>query len=618
MAAQTANLDGRGNTVIQIVGDGNAVSAGVRPLWLYRLHRQRRAPRKLLELMVTKLQAVEFAGRDEEIAGIEAWMERPEPLLVQGITGGAGKTRLAIELCGRAEVRGWTAGFADKDELRQLDNLLASTQIAAEARTLLVVDYAQICAAPLRALLVRLVNRPLDDVRLRILVLERHAAAEGGWWGDLSTERSGSEYGLAELFGPPMALKPLAGDAVPLALLTSAIGQARELVKGALEQEDAVIAGHVLARAAGRTPLDLLMAGVAVATTSNLDLAGSSRTDLAFYFAQRELSRIGELESENVPFRSFLVHLALAVTLLGQTSRDDVEALASLERDAIGSPTELGPEDCGRLLAEALPAGGGAVAPILPDLIGEAALVLGLRERSDGVVAGLVTRCFDRRPDASAAAVVRTIQDFVHRTEAPLAWLDAVVAAADGPNLLMTVADALPQATVALRERAAGIDARIAEIYRMPADAGDEAARPILASALNNLAVRLSALGRREEALARAEEATTLYRQLALARPDAFTPGLAMSLSVFGDCLEAVDRLDEALEADEAAIEALHPAFARFQEAFAQPMLTYVQDYVRRCEKGQREPRSDLLMPIVAFLQTAQQSADTNPPEGAS
>ena len=38
-------------------------------------------------------------------------------------------------------------------------------------------------------------------------------------------------------------------------------------------------------------------------------------------------------------------------------------------------------------------------------------------------------------------------------------------------------------------------------------------------------------LGRREDALAAIEEAVTLHRDLAAARPDAFTPDLAMSLN---------------------------------------------------------------------------------------
>ena len=48
---------------------------------------------------------------------------------------------------------------------------------------------------------------------------------------------------------------------------------------------------------------------------------------------------------------------------------------------------------------------------------------------------------------------------------------------------------------------------------------------------LNNLAIRLAGLGRREEALAAIEEAVTIRRELAAARPDAFRPDLAVSLN---------------------------------------------------------------------------------------
>ena len=53
----------------------------------------------------------------------------------------------------------------------------------------------------------------------------------------------------------------------------------------------------------------------------------------------------------------------------------------------------------------------------------------------------------------------------------------------------------------------------------------------VKAQFLNNAANYLSSLGRREEALKAAEEAADLYRALAAARPEAFTPDLAISLN---------------------------------------------------------------------------------------
>src|SRR5690349_19951120 len=70
-------------------------------------------------------------------------------------------------------------------------------------------------------------------------------------------------------------------------------------------------------------------------------------------------------------------------------------------------------------------------------------------------------------------------------------------------------------------------------LYRNLARARAEALAPGLAGSLNNLAFRLSELGRRQEALSAAREATGHYRQLARARPEEFMPGLAGSLNNF-------------------------------------------------------------------------------------
>jgi tetratricopeptide (TPR) repeat protein len=72
--------------------------------------------------------------------------------------------------------------------------------------------------------------------------------------------------------------------------------------------------------------------------------------------------------------------------------------------------------------------------------------------------------------------------------------------------------------------------------------------------ALNNLAAVLSALGRRDAALAAAEGARDLYRTLAAARPDAFTPDLAHALARYSEVLGRSDNYDAACEAMSDAI----------------------------------------------------------------
>jgi len=70
---------------------------------------------------------------------------------------------------------------------------------------------------------------------------------------------------------------------------------------------------------------------------------------------------------------------------------------------------------------------------------------------------------------------------------------------------------------------------------------------------VNNLANRLSEPGRREDALAAATEAVTIRRDLARARPEAFTPNLGISLNNLARILFALGRREEAVAAAQEA-----------------------------------------------------------------
>ena len=112
----------------------------------------------------------------------------------------------------------------------------------------------------------------------------------------------------------------------------------------------------------------------------------------------------------------------------------------------------------------------------------------------------------------------------------------------------LAVINLLPEQTVALRELAAAVQKTVLE------DATDPRER---AASLNNLANRLSDLGRREEALAAAQEAAELCRALAQSRPDAFTPNLAGSLNNLALRLSGLGRREEALTAAQEAVRVL-------------------------------------------------------------
>ena len=94
-----------------------------------------------------------------------------------------------------------------------------------------------------------------------------------------------------------------------------------------------------------------------------------------------------------------------------------------------------------------------------------------------------------------------------------------------------------------------------------------DAFRPGLAVSLNDQSVDLGDLGRREDALAACEEAVTIRRELAAARPDAFRPGLAMSLNNLAVDLADIGRREDALAAIEEAVTIRRELAARWPDA---------------------------------------------------
>ncbi len=137
------------------------------------------------------------------------------------------------------------------------------------------------------------------------------------------------------------------------------------------------------------------------------------------------------------------------------------------------------------------------------------------------------------------------------------------------------------------------------EIRRALAKLNPDAFQPALASSLNNLANHLSAMGRRADALAPAQEAVDLYRALAKLNPDAFQPALAMSLGTRGRILEANERLEEALASFAEGVRALTGPFQELPAAHAGRMARLVQDYLRLSEVLNQEPDEALLAPVV-------------------
>jgi tetratricopeptide (TPR) repeat protein len=87
------------------------------------------------------------------------------------------------------------------------------------------------------------------------------------------------------------------------------------------------------------------------------------------------------------------------------------------------------------------------------------------------------------------------------------------------------------------------------------AAANPAAYEPNLATALNNLSLRLADAGRRDEGLEAIEEAVTVHRRLAAAHPAAYEPDLAKALNNLSIDLADAGRRDEAEGARQEATE---------------------------------------------------------------
>jgi hypothetical protein len=360
----------------------------------------------------------------------------------------------------------------------------------------------------------------------------------------------------------------------------------------------------------GNEPLYLMMAGVHAARHGATAALAMDWLELAGEMASIETARLERFARSRhyTDDGAILKHLAACVTLQNGCNFASLAALVEEETEALKLRPPFSAEAIAGHLCDCLPSSGDSIEPVRPDLIGESFLlpiVNGDRFRSEAARRDIVLRAYRRAGPGTVDTLVRCARDLAdgRADHASVQWLRTIVTISDGFAELVRIVDFMPQATLALREFAVDVTARIVSVLQGESEQNADDINPLLAWAFTHAAIRLSALGRREDALAAAEEAVRLYRALAAARPDAFTPNLATSLSVFADRLEALDRTTDAVPFDEEAVRLLRPYFLQRPAAFGREILTYARDYVRRAGLVGREPDMTLLAPIAEALQ---------------
>jgi hypothetical protein len=413
-------------------------------------------------------RSVELVGREKDLESLWQWLHSDRPIAVRTLIGraGAGKTRLALELMMRLshESSGqWRSGFVTNRELRRFSDQQNFSTWGWQSPTLLTVDYAATLAEPLKTYLQELSEniRNCNGKPLRLLLLEREASAEEGWFRSLLGS-SWSGAGVADLFDPPepIRVQKLETGASRRQVLTSmlrvsaryASGQSPSVpAPGQSAQFDRQLEAPIWA-----DPLYLMMAALVSIRSGIIEALALSRTDLAFRLAEREIDRLKRFAPSQggEAAQELLVHMAAYATLCNGLSADQALEAATQEGNALQLQYHGGYGALRKTLYGALPGPGNGIAPVVPDLIGEALVLSALGQETQQ--AAVVLRGAKQVSRVVPAFVVRAAQDFSDAgLIEPLEWLQTLIEAgrADDIGLLLEIEGTMPDSVIWAGER---------------------------------------------------------------------------------------------------------------------------------------------------------------------
>ena len=668
-AGQQARADGSGNIIVQAAGDGIHINVGLPHLTL--IPPRVRAPqiRNEIDLLNPYGRAIGLVGREADLQSLRDWLHSEPPVSIRTLTGraGAGKTRAAIELIeylNREKPGEWWGGFVQGREMRRFASQQNLSDWSWARPTLIVVDYAASMVESLREWLGDLAQnsgRALGKP-LRLLLLEREAAADGGWLQYLCLGGY-SEAGVRELFDPiePWRLERLNTAEKRRSVLAKILEVAAPLAKCQLPKLPPIGLNarfdKQLENAVWEDPLYLMMAALLSLRSELVEVLELPRTELAMQLVDHEIKRLTEGVSSRAAER-LTVHLAAFAALGNGLTHEQALEVAQQESDALKLTYPNGAGELVNRLHEVLAAPDHGLAPVVPDILAEALVLRAFGQCSATQQETAVLRAVKKLGRRVVPFIIRTVQDFAPAGQRePLNWLESLIKSglADDLGLLTQIESAMPDQTMVLREKAVEVTELLAK--RLEKLSKQNAGEAILAEygrLLNNLGFRLSALGRREEALEKAQEAVRIYEQLAQARPDAFLPDLAMSLSNLANMLSDLGRREEALamaqeavrireqlaqarpdaflpdlatsygatgailqnmerHAEAAAmfargIKAVTPLFQKVPMAFAQLVENLRSYYLRAVQQAQVQPDEELLAPVIEVFNRLKQT----------
>ena len=544
-----------------------------------------------LQMIQTRYGVVPFCSRPE-YRELKEWAMgtakspgRKPDVSVAVLTGagGAGKTRMAAQLCHDLEVLGWYTGFAPAKSALENDELTYLAELTTEL--LVVVDYAEESRQEQLAALLRALRGRRSPTRIVLT-----ARGIDSWWEDFREELESDGIQLGQALVKQLEPRP-----DPVLLYRQAVRGFSKVING-VNPPEVEIPEHT-----GDTALDIVLrAWLAVIDDGGMQDPQSERSVERGARSARATNpnardslydRVLRLEFNR--WRTFpelqdisLIHLRRIAATLSLLVPDAGQVDDVLSRLLEWRDEHLRRSRVAELMSTTLlrSAGDGCVS-LRPDPVAEHLVLSVFGDDPDQVDAALPGDPLEvpgiSEPDASEATVTRAImlgqqaqnlsqvitraasQDresavrlACHVLKAcPHLWSSAleVALAQGGPfahaleRLIESGAElpfeeienSIPLGHSALQGTA------LAALQRMEVSAERDPVRR--ARYLHSLANRLSGVGRSGEALEAAQEAVGLYRELVEASPAAYTPDLAASLNNLANIQKEKGQYEEAL-----------------------------------------------------------------------
>ena len=571
-------------------------------------------------------------ARQPEIDLLNDWLDEPQwPQAVRLVAGpgGAGKTRLALELCRQRATAGWSTGFLDTN----LD-MSSTWQILKNCHKplLIVIDYAETRQTALLAFINAMMKTP-GDQPVRLLLLAR---AAGEWWENLPSKDSFCEALLngyaTSLFNLPALHPDTQGRLFAYQQALMSFAQALDVAVPDISPD--------LASEHFERPLYIQMAAL-LALHGERPTTAEGLTRALLHHERRYwrglLTPYGWAEPES------LAQQLLALATLAGVLATPKEA--RIYWTAAGLAT-LGGSDFSILfstLAPLYPSKQGLQA-IRPDLLGEAlvAQTLLLPECSQFLNAVLSKNAGQiiRRHAMTVLARLSGYRVEVHETlinvlvnHFPDCCKDLIAVAAETPSVLPVLAETaftlLPQAvksqvagllqSIVAKEslQLAGLSCLIAEYLaekarqRWEKKSSNLACMSEYARALSNYSVSLSVAGLNERALSCSHDAVSLFTQLVNRDRKSFEAMFAATLNNYSSHLHDNGKDEEALTYALQALEICKRLAQKNPDRYDSDHARTLNNYANRLSDNGKNDES-LLFALEA-LEIRQKLAQKNP-----